>query len=106
MITLDEGRVDMYRHKCIIAATGSDYAREEKRDRVYQTGNGEHILVYGVPVIVCVNCGELTFSSENSEKVSAMLFDDEQKPRRVTIPAFEFARSETATEELLLTAHD
>ena len=61
-------------------------------------------MVYGVPVKVCVNCGELTFSIDNAEKVGEMLYDDEQKPaKRVTIPAFEFVRLEPMAENLLVT---
>ena len=93
-------------YKCAVAACPGGDVREETLDRVYQISNGEHVLVYGVPVKVCVNCGELTFSIDNAEKVRSMLYrEDGQKPRRVTIPAFEFARSETATEDLLLTAY-
>ncbi len=108
LTTLEEGRVDMYKHKCIIAACGSDYARKEKRDRVYQMGDGEHILVYGVPVTVCVNCGELTFSIDDVDKIGELLHEENgHKPaRQVVIPAIEFARLELTTEDLLLTTNN
>ena len=95
-------------YKCAVAACNSNEVRKETLDRAYQINTGEQFIVYGVPVMVCTNCGELSFSIEDTEKVRAMLYgEDGHKPaRRVTIPAFEFARSQTATEELILTAHD
>ena len=93
-------------YKCAVAACPGGAVREDTFDNAYLI-DGEHVIVYGVPVIVCVNCGELTFSADNAEKVRVMLFDDDQKPaKRVTIPAFEFARLEPTTEDLLLTARD
>ncbi len=91
-------------YKCAVADCPGGDIREETLDRVYQISNGEYVLVYGVPVKVCVNCGELTFSIDNAEKVGEMLHDNEQKPaKRVTIPAFEFVRLEPTTENLLVT---
>ena len=93
-------------YKCAVAACNGNEVRKETRDRVYQINTGESFIVYDVPVMVCVNCGELTFSIDNAEKVRAMLYgEDVQKPKRVTIPAFDFARLEPTTEDLLLTAH-
>lgn len=95
-------------YKCAVAACNSNDIRKETLDRVYQIDTGESFIVYGVPVMVCVNCGELTFSADNAEKVRAMLYgEDGHKPaKRVTIPAFEFARLEPTTEDLVLTASD
>ena len=94
-------------YKCAVAACNSNEVRKETLDRVYQINTGERFIVYGVPVMVCVNCGELTFSIDDTEKVRAMLHgEDEQEPRRVTIPAFEFARLEPKIKDLLLTASD
>ena len=94
------------KYKCAVAACPGGAVRKETIDRAYNIGNGKHVLVYGVPVIVCVNCGELSFSIDDIEKASAMLFDDEQKPKQVTIPAFEFARLEPTTKDLLLIANN
>ncbi len=93
-------------YECAVAACSGGAVREDTFDNAYLI-RGEHVVVYGVPVTVCVNCGELSFSARNTEKVRVMLYDDDQKPgKRITIPAFEFTRSETPAEELLLTAHD
>lgn len=92
-------------YKCAVAVCPGGTVRKETFDDAYLI-NGKHVLVYGIPVTVCANCGELTFSVDDIEKASAMLFDDEQKPRQVTIPAFEFARLEPTTKDLLLAASD
>ena len=90
-------------YKCAVAACPGGAVRKETFDDAYDMGDGKHVIVYGIPVTGCANCGELSFSVDDIEKASAMVFDDEQLPKRVTIPAFEFARPEMATEDLLLT---
>ena len=94
-------------YKCPVAACPGGPVREDTFDDAHQLSNGMHVLVYGVPVIVCVNCGELSFSAHDTEKVRAMLYDDEQKPtKRVTIPAIEFSRLEPTAKDLLLTTNN
>ena len=90
-------------YNCAVAACPGGAVKKETLNRAYDMGDGKHVIIYSLPVIICVNCGELTFSIDDIEKASAMVFDDEQPPKRVTIPALEFARSEMSPENLLLT---
>jgi YgiT-type zinc finger domain-containing protein len=88
-------------YKCAVCR-GNDVL-EETLDRAYRI-NGEHVIVYGIPATVCVNCGEVSFSIEDIEKVGEMLHYNERKPAKwITIPAFEFVRLEPTTENLLAT---
>ena len=53
--------------------------------------DGEFVMVYSIPSIVCVYCGEETFSEEDIEWVRSMLHGDGRKTaKRVTLDAYEF----------------
>ena len=49
-------------YKCAVAACPGGAVRKETFDDAYLI-NGKHVLVYGIPVTVCANCGELHASA-------------------------------------------
>ena len=74
--------------------------REETLDKVLRI-DGDFVMVYGIPSIVCVYCGEEIFSDEDIEWVRMMLKGDGRKTaKQVTLDAYNFADAKelTATE--------
>lgn len=67
--------------------------RVDTLDKVLRV-DGEFVMVYSIPSIVCVYCGEETFSEEDIEWVRSMLHGDGRKTaKRVTLDAYEFPES-------------
>lgn len=53
--------------------------------------DGRRVLVENIPVQVCVQCGEMSFSAETAEKVRRMINGEAQAVGVVEIELFEFA---------------
>jgi len=69
---------------------GSLEAKEEYTDEVFQIEH-KHLLVENVPALVCVRCGEKTFSRETTEKVRTLIHGEAQPTKSVPMEAFTYA---------------
>ena len=68
----------------------SRQARLETLDKVLRI-DGEFVMVYGIPVEVCVDCGEEMFSDDDIARVRATLHGEGRKPANwVTLDAYDF----------------
>jgi YgiT-type zinc finger domain-containing protein len=52
---------------------------------------GRRVLVDNIPVQVCVQCGEMSFSRETAEKVRRMIHGEAMPVGVVELEVFEFA---------------
>ena len=75
----------------------SRQARLETLDKVLRI-DGEFVMVYGIPVEVCVDCGEEMFSDDDIERVRAALQGGGHKTaKRVALDAYDFADAKEIT---------
>ncbi len=52
---------------------------------------GRRILVENIPVQVCGQCGEMSFSGETAEKVRRLIHDETQAVGVIELELYEFA---------------
>lgn len=69
---------------------GGRESRIETVAEVFEV-DGRRILVESIPVQVCVQCGEMSFSRETAEKVRQMIHGNAQPASVVKLEVFEFA---------------
>ncbi|WP_339374191.1 YgiT-type zinc finger protein [Picosynechococcus sp. PCC 11901] len=67
----------------------SKHSKQEVTSEAFQT-NGKFYLVENIPVEVCQQCGEETFSRETTEKIRKMLHEDQQPARTITMDVFSY----------------
>lgn len=65
-------------------------SRMEAVSEVFEV-NGRRVLVDNIPVQICMQCGEMSFSRETAEKVRQLVFGDAQPVAVVEMDVFEFA---------------
>ena len=64
--------------------------------------NGKYVLVAQIPAEVCARCGEETFSSETTEKIRAVLHDEQASPTTtIKMDVFDFSYLATPTDDNL-----
>ncbi len=68
----------------------AEESREERVDEVFHVG-GEYVLVGSIPAVVCVRCGEQSFSRETAERVRLMVDGDAPTARIIPMRALDFA---------------
>lgn len=73
--------------KCEVC--GGVQAREETVDEVFHV-EGRYVLVERIPALVCVQCGEKTFSRETAEGVRRMLHDAGRPSRTAPLEVFAY----------------
>lgn len=69
---------------------GSHVSQTEVVSEVFEI-DGRRVLVDNIPVQVCVQCGEMSFSRETAEKVRRLIHGDAQPAGVVELEVFEFA---------------
>lgn len=69
---------------------GSTEAKEEHTDEVFQIER-KHLLVENVPSLVCVRCGEKSFSRETTEKVRSLIHGETQSTKSIPMEVFTYA---------------
>ncbi len=74
--------------KCHVC--GSTESRGEMVSEVFNIDN-QMVLVENIPAILCMRCGETTFSSETTEKVRRLLHGDAVPLRSVPLNVFAFS---------------
>jgi len=68
---------------------GSHDSQMEVVSEVFEV-NGRRVLVDNIPVQICVQCGEMSFSRETAEKVRQLVHGDVQPIGVVELELFEF----------------
>ncbi len=68
---------------------GSIKAKEEYTNEVFQIDN-KPVLVEHIPAIVCVRCGEETFSRETTERIRRMVHGEAKPVKSVSMEVFTF----------------
>ena len=69
---------------------GSHDSQTEMVSEVFEV-DGRRVLVDNLPVQVCNQCGEMSFSRETAEKVRLLVHGDAQPVGVVELEVFEFA---------------
>ncbi len=72
------------------AACQSEECREELVEEVFKV-DGQYVLVGGVPSMVCLRCGEQTFSSETAERVRLLVHGEVEATKLISMRVYEFA---------------
>ena len=67
----------------------STESKQETTSDVFQL-NGKFYLVENIPVEICTQCGEETFSRETTEKIRQMLHESSQPIRTVSMDVFSY----------------
>ncbi len=68
---------------------GSHECRHETVAEVFRV-NGRRVLVENIPVQVCVQCGEMTFSRATTERVRRMVHGEAQPVGTVELDVFAY----------------
>ena len=63
--------------------------REDLVEEVFQI-DGKYVLVDRIPAMVCVRCGEETFSRETTEKVRSLVHGQAKPTKSLALEVFEF----------------
>lgn len=71
---------------------GSTKFSEELLNEVFQI-QGKLVLVERIPAKVCVQCGEITFSRETTERIRQMLNEKHQPIRSINVDVYAFQAS-------------
>ena len=70
-------------------ACHANESREELTEEIFQI-DGRYVLVDHIPAIVCVRCGEETFSREATEKVRLLVHGQAKPTKSIALQVFEF----------------
>jgi YgiT-type zinc finger domain-containing protein len=73
---------------CIVC--NAEESRIELVEEVFKV-DGQYVLVDGVPSMVCLRCGERSFSRETTEKVRQMVHGQAKATRSIPMRVYEFA---------------
>jgi len=74
-----------YCHVC-----GSTEAKKGYVNEIFQINN-KPVLVEHIPVMICVRCGEETFSRETTERVRRMVHGEATPVKSISMDVFCFA---------------
>ena len=64
-------------------------SREELVEEVFLLDR-KYVLVSGIPAVVCVRCGEQSFSRETTEKIRRMVHGQAEARESVAMDVFDF----------------
>jgi YgiT-type zinc finger domain-containing protein len=68
---------------------GSNEAKKEYINEIFQIDN-KPVLVESIPAMVCVRCGEETFSRETTERIRRMVHGEAKPVKSVSMEVFTF----------------
>ncbi len=68
---------------------GSIETKEEYTNQIFQIDN-KPVLVEHIPAMVCVRCGEETFSRETTERIRRMVQGEAKPVKSVSMEVFTF----------------
>lgn len=72
------------------AVCHAEESRNELVAEIFQI-DGRYVLVDRIPAVVCVRCGEQSFSRETTEKIRLLVHDQAKSTKSIAMPVFEFA---------------
>ncbi|MYC97613.1 MAG: YgiT-type zinc finger protein [Caldilineaceae bacterium SB0661_bin_32] len=64
--------------------------RDELVTKLFQI-DGQYVLVERIPAVVCVRCGEESFSRDTTEKIRLIVHGQAESTKSIAMPVFEFA---------------
>lgn len=53
--------------------------------------DGQYVLVERIPTVVCVRCGEESFSSGTTEKIRPLVHSQAESTKSIAMPVLEFS---------------
>ena len=68
----------------------STEAKKEYVNEIFQIDN-KRVLVEHIPAVVCVRCGEETFSRETTERIRQMVHGEAKPVKAISMDVFTFA---------------
>ena len=74
----------------VCSVCGSREAKEEYVSEVFIIDN-KPVLVEHIPALVCLQCGEETFSRETTERVRRIVHGEAKPVKSITMDVFAFA---------------
>jgi len=74
----------------VCSVCGSTEAKEEYVSEVFIIDN-KPVLVEHIPALVCLQCGEETFSRETTERVRRIVHGEAKPVKSITMDVFAFA---------------
>jgi YgiT-type zinc finger domain-containing protein len=74
----------------VCGVCGGEESHTDTVSEVFEV-DGRRVLVENIPVQVCVQCGEMSYSRETAEKVRRMIHGEAQAIGVVGLELFEFA---------------
>lgn len=74
----------------VCSVCGGEESRPETVAEIFEV-DGRRVLVENIPVQVCAQCGEMSFSRETAEKVRRMVHGEAQAVGVVELELYEFA---------------
>ncbi|MGR3219902.1 MAG: YgiT-type zinc finger protein [Candidatus Anammoxibacter sp.] len=69
---------------------GSIEAKKEYINEIFRIEN-KPVMVEHIPAMVCVRCGEETYSSETTERIRRMVHGEAKHVKSISIDVFDFA---------------
>ncbi|MBI5309002.1 MAG: YgiT-type zinc finger protein [Planctomycetes bacterium] len=87
---LSLGEFDFSRHALKRVVERNIRAKKEYVNEIFQIDN-KRILVEHIPAVVCVRCGEETFSRETTERIRQMVHGEAKPARSISMDVFTFA---------------
>lgn len=73
----------------VCGVCGGQKSRMETVSEVFDV-DGRRVLVENIPVQICVQCGEMSFSAETAEKIRRMIHGEAQAVGVVELELYEF----------------
>jgi len=74
----------------VCGVCGGEKSRTDAVAEIFEI-DGRRVLVENIPVQVCIQCGEMSFSRETAEKVRRMIHGEAQAVGVVELELYEFA---------------
>ncbi len=68
---------------------GSQQAQENLVNEVFHLGD-KPVLVEHIPAMVCIHCGEITFSRQTTEQIRQMVHSKVKPTKTISIDVFDF----------------
>lgn len=69
---------------------GSTDAKKEYANEIFRIDN-KSVLVEHIPAVVCVRCGEETFSRKTTERIRRMVHGEAKPVKLISMEIFTFA---------------
>ncbi len=75
---------------------GSTKATTQSVREIFQIDN-KPVLVEHIPAMVCVRCGEMTFSRETTEQIRQFIYSNAKPVRSISMDVFDFLKKRSTS---------